>query len=50
MLPAPPNVPEPLIVRVLLVVEGEAIESEPPEIVKGWVEVRLLIESATLLE
>ncbi len=36
--------------RIEPIVEAVAIESEPPEIVSGSVEVRLLIESATLSE
>ena len=40
----------PLIVRDPPIVEAEAIDSVPPEIVSGSVDVRLLIESVTLSE
>ena len=39
-----------VIVRVLPIVDAAAIDSVPPEIVSGSVDVRLLIESVTLLE
>jgi hypothetical protein len=39
-----------VIERVLSIVDAAAIERVPPEIVRGWFEVRLLIESVTLLE
>ena len=47
--PVPVRVP-PVIDKVLPIVDAAAIESVPPEIVSGSVEVRLLIESVTLLE
>ena len=48
-LPVPVSVP-PVIESVLLIVEAAAIESVPPEMVRGSVEVRLLIESVTSFE
>ena len=44
-LPVPVSVP-PLIVRSAFVVDADVIESVPPEIVKGSVEVKLLIVSS----
>ncbi len=48
--PAPVSVPPPLIVRAPPIVDAAAIESAPPEIVSGSVDVRLLMESVTLAE
>ena len=48
-LPDPVRVP-PVSERVLSIVEAAAIDSVPPESVSGSDEVRLLIESLTLLE
>ena len=50
------NVPDctstfpPITLSGPLVEEADAIESVPPEIVSGWVEVRLLMESVTASE
>ena len=46
--PVPVRVP-PVIDRVLSIVDAEAIDSVPPEIVSGSVEVRLLIESVDVI-